>query len=139
VALTAAYAAISGVSFAGDHGEAVLLVLMTVGGFALGTQFSSMLAHITSSVATEHAADISGVTTTAGQIGGAIGVAGFGTLYFGASASATHAFALVAGAFAAVALLAVLVARLAVYAGSSTEITRPRRPSRNCTTPARAA
>jgi MFS family permease len=113
LALAAAYAAISVFSLAGGQGELALLPLLTAGGFALGVQFSSMLAHLTQAVAPEYAADLSGVTTTASQIGGALGVAGFGTLYLG-NAGPTHAFGIVAAAFAAFALLAALVARLAL-------------------------
>jgi hypothetical protein len=58
---------------------------------------------------------ISGVSTTAIQVGGAIGVAAFGTLYFSLNASsgihqATHAFAVTTAAFAVIALLATATA-----------------------------
>jgi hypothetical protein len=47
----------------------------------LGIQFSALLAHVTNAVPAEFAPDISGVSTTTLQIGGAVGVAAFGTLY----------------------------------------------------------
>ncbi len=42
---------------------------------------AAMLAHLTSAVPAGHAPDINGVFTTTAQIGGSIGVAGFGSLY----------------------------------------------------------
>jgi hypothetical protein len=75
VQLTAAYAAISVVLFTGHHGEAVLVALLGAGGLGLGLQFSALIGHITNSVPSDYASDISGVTTTTTQIGGAVGVA----------------------------------------------------------------
>jgi MFS family permease len=113
--LTASYLAISATLFTGHHGEAVLVPLLGVGGLGLGIQFSALLAHLTKSVPTEYASDISGVSTTAMQVGGAIGVAAFGTLYFSLNVSsgihqATQAFAVTTAAFAAIALLATATA-----------------------------
>lgn len=61
--------------------EVVLLVLLGVGGFGLGTGFATLIGHLTNAVPERYAPDISGVATTALQIGGAIGVAAFGSLY----------------------------------------------------------
>jgi hypothetical protein len=113
--LTIAYVAIRAVLFSGRHSEALLVPLLGVGGLGLGIQFSAVIAHLTKAVPAEYAADISGVSTTAIQIGGAIGVAAFGTLYLSltshtGAADATHAFALTTAAFAAVALLATIAA-----------------------------
>ncbi len=106
--LTAAYAAISVALFTGHHGEALLVVLLGVGGLGLGIQFSALIAHLTNAVPPEYAPDISGVSTTTLQIGGAVGVATFGTLYLSLTSHAgtghgTHAFAVTVAAFAATA------------------------------------
>jgi MFS family permease len=120
--LAATYAAISAVLFAGHHEELLLIVLLGMGGLGLGIQFSGLIAHLTDAVPTDFAADISGVSTTTMQIGGALGIAALGTLYLSQShvsaAHATHAFALTVAAFAAIALFATGVAHQA---------TRPRR------------
>jgi hypothetical protein len=67
--------------------------------------FSGLIADVTTSVPSTYAADVSGVTTTTTQIGGALGVAAFGTLYESLShigvGRAMHAFALVSAGFAA--------------------------------------
>jgi MFS family permease len=115
--LAAVYAAISAMLFSGEHREGALVALLALGGLGLGVQFSALIAHVSGAVAPEHAADISGVSTTMSQVGGALGVAGFGTLYYThAAAGATHAFALVTAALCVVALLAAAGARRAVYA-----------------------
>ncbi len=85
------------------------------GGLGLGTVFTTLLGHLTSAVPTRHAPDISGVFTTTGQIGGSIGVAGFGSLYL-ATASGTsggRAFGVTALALAGAALLGTVPAWLA--------------------------
>jgi MFS family permease len=111
--LAAAYVAISVALFTGHAGEALLVLLLGAGGLGLGTQFSSLIARVTNAVPADYAADISGVSTTTMQIGAAIAVAAFGTLYLSlashvSSARATHAFAITTIALAAVALLATL-------------------------------
>ena len=126
--LAAAYAAISGTLFAGRNDGALLVVLLGAGGLGLGIQFSALIAHLTNAVPAEYAPDISGVSTTVLQIGGAVGVAAIGTLYLGLSASAdpTHAFAITTAAFAGVALLAAIGAGRAAAAPRSRQ-----RPSRS--------
>ncbi|HEY5018983.1 MAG TPA: MFS transporter [Streptosporangiaceae bacterium] len=109
--LAAAYSAISVMLFTGHQVQALLVVFRGVGGLGLGIQFSALIRHLTTSVAAEYAADISGVTTTTLQIGAAIGVAAFGTLYLSLTSRAgagpaTHAFTITTAAFAVVALLA---------------------------------
>ena len=114
--LAVAYAAISAALFAGHTGEAVLVVLLALGGLGLGIQFSALIMHLTTVVPADYAPDISGVSTTTSQIGAAVGVAAFGTLYLSldghtATGHASHAFALTAAALAAIALLAAATAR----------------------------
>jgi MFS family permease len=108
--LTTAYAAISAALFSGHHGEALLVGLLSLGGLGLGIQFSALIAHLTDTVPAEYAPDISGVSTTTLQIGGALGVAALGTLYLSlsgrAGTAADQAFAITTAAFAAIALLA---------------------------------
>jgi len=122
--LAAAYAAISVSQFAGSHSLALLVVLLGAGGLGLGIQFSSLVAHLTNAVPSRYAADISGVSTTTSQIGGALGVAAFGTLYLslaaGGAAYASHAFAVVVAAFATVATLAAVTAGRATAAPAGT-------------------
>ncbi len=112
--LAVAYAAISATLFAGRHDEGLLVVLLSFGGLGLGTQFSALIGHLTTVVAPDYAADISGVSTTGIQIGGALGVAALGTLYLSLTPTgavhATHAFAVTTLAFAAIALLATAMA-----------------------------
>ncbi|KAA8880593.1 MFS transporter [Nocardia colli] len=126
VLLAGAFAALSGVSFAGNHAETVLVILLGVGGFGLGVQFSAMLTHVTNAVHTGHAADISGVSTTLQQIGAAVGVAASGTLYLGlvgdAAFSPTRAFAVVNAVFTGVALLAAVFAYLSTAPHSAEQI-----------------
>jgi MFS family permease len=116
--LALAYAAISAALGTGHHGEPLLVVLLGLGGLGLGIQFSALIGHLTTVVPADYAPDISGVSTTTLQIGAAIGVAAFGTLYLSvngqtATSHATHAFALTTAALATVALLATAAARRA--------------------------
>jgi len=68
-----------------------------------------------------YAPDLSGVTTTILQIGGAIGVAALGTLYFSlatqaGSAQVTNAFAVVTSGLAAITLPATAMAFRSTHA-----------------------
>lgn len=104
-----------------------MVVLLGAGGLGLGLQFSSLITHLTTVVPADYAPDISGVSTTTMQIGGAISVAAFGTLYFGVdthpgAAHATHAFALTTAAFTVVALFAALVAYRTTRSSTSPEV-----------------
>jgi hypothetical protein len=67
--LAAAYSAISVMLFSGHHVQALLIVLLCVGGLGLGIQFSALIKHLTTAVPAEYAADISGVSTTAQRVG----------------------------------------------------------------------
>jgi hypothetical protein len=94
--LTLAYASISLSLFDGGSGEPLLLVLLAAGGFGLGLQFAALVGHVMNAVEARFAADISGVSSTLSQLGGAIGVAGIGSLYLSIAgapdpARATHA------------------------------------------------
>ena len=120
VLLAAAYAAISLTLFRGDRALGLLVPLLAAGGLGLGIQFSALVAHLTNSVPSGYAPDISGVSTTTMQIGGGVGVAAFGTLYLSLASAgggqSTHAFAAVTAAFATVAAVAALAARRATAA-----------------------
>ena len=118
--LALAYAGISVLLLTAGHRETALAVIMGVGGFGLGIQFNTLIAHLTTRAPTGYAADISGVSTTVGQIGGALGVAGFGTLYFGLATgagarTAIHAFAATTAAYAAIATLSTFTAWRATH------------------------
>ncbi len=114
--LAAAYATISAVLFVDQHSEALLIVLLAIGGFGLGIQFSSTIGHLTGSVPTDYAPDISSVTSTTSQIGGALGVAAFGTLYLSLNPSgATQSFAIVTAALAGITLLSTVAAYIATH------------------------
>jgi MFS family permease len=120
VMLAGAYLAISAVLFAGRPTDVVLAVLLALGGFGLGTGFAVMIGYLASAVPKQYAPDISGVSTTGLQIGGAIGVAAFGSLYLseavgGGAPTARHAFALTCLALGATALVAACAARLSIH------------------------
>lgn len=128
--LAAGYSAISATMFSGHHPQALLLVLLAVGGFGLGITFSSILAHLTAAVAPRYAADISGVFTTSLQVAGAIGIAAFGTIYLSqithpGHAQATHAFAITTAVFALVAFTAAATAYKATHAPATRPETEP--------------
>lgn len=119
--LAGGYGAISATMFTGRHPETLLLVLLAVGGFGLGTVFSSILAHLTAAATPRYAPDISGVFTTSLQVAGAIGIAAFGAIYLSQvthpdRVKATHAFAITTAAFALVALIAAATAYKATHA-----------------------
>jgi hypothetical protein len=90
----------------------------------LGAALGESGVRLTNSVPTRYAPDISGVCTTVLQIGGALGVAAFGSLYLGEAAGggagpARHAFAVTCIALAATALVAVFTARVSTRAGAA--------------------
>jgi len=118
--LAASYMTLSVALFTGHHSEALLVVLLGVGGLGLGIQFSALIAHLANAVPAAYAPDISGVSASTLQIGGVIGVAVFGTLYLSLTAHAgvahtTHAFAVTTAALAAVALLATVTGHCATH------------------------
>ena len=116
--LAAAYLVIAMSMFSGTHDEALLAILLAVGGLGLGTQFASMIGHLTNAVSSERAPDISGVSTAFMQLAAAVAVAGFGTAYLGlaskpGAAQATDAFAVISLALAVTSLGAAVTAHLA--------------------------
>jgi predicted MFS family arabinose efflux permease len=122
--LAIAYEAIAAALFAGRPPDIVLYVLLALGGFGLGTGFATMIGHLTSSVPTRCAPDISGVSTTVLQIGGAVGVAAFGSLYLaeaagGGAGPARHAFAVTCLVLGATALVAASAAGLSMRCGAA--------------------
>ncbi|WP_329164214.1 MFS transporter [Streptomyces sp. NBC_01387] len=66
---------------AGAQGTVWLIVLLGIGGIGYGAAFSGTLAHLTESVETRYAPDVSGLFNTTLQVGGTLGVAAFGTVY----------------------------------------------------------
>jgi hypothetical protein len=124
--MAAAYLILSASLFTGQFREALLLALLGVGGLGLGSGFNALIAHLTGVVPSRFAADISGVSTSTLQIGGAVGVAVFGTDYLGLAAragvaQATHAFAITTLALAGTALIAAASAYLATHVGTAVE------------------
>lgn len=118
--LAAAYAAISTTMFTDLPSQALLLMLLAVGGLGLGTVFSAILVHLTTAATGRYAADISGVFTTTLQIAGTIGVAAFGTLYLSqttdtSAQSARHAFGVVTATFTLLMMLAAVTAYRATH------------------------
>jgi MFS family permease len=136
--LAGSYTAISAALFNGDHAELLLVVLLAAGGLGLGIQFSGLIAHLTSAVPTEYAADISGVSSTTVTIGGSIGIAALGTVYLtlashAGAAHATHAFAITTSVFATVAFLASIAAHRATHT-KTPRAANTRRPAHTTTT-----
>jgi MFS family permease len=122
VLLATAYAALAAALLTGRPPDIALCVLLALGGFGLGIGFATMIGHLTSSVPSRFAPDISGVSTTVLQIGGAVGVAAFGSLYLGEAAGggagqARHAFAVTCLVLGATALVAACAAGLSMRGG----------------------
>jgi predicted MFS family arabinose efflux permease len=108
--LAAAYVALSAGVLADVAGGPLLVVLLGLGGFGLGTSFSGLIGHLTSAVPTGNAPDISGLLVMVAQMSGVVGVATFGTAYFALASDPARAFAIVAGVFALTSLAAALAA-----------------------------
>jgi hypothetical protein len=98
--------AIAAAVLAGVSGGPLLIVLLGLGGFGLGTSFSGLVGHITSAVPEGAAPDISGLLVMTAQMAGVVGVATFGTAYFALASDPRQAFSLIAGGFALTALAA---------------------------------
>jgi MFS family permease len=117
--LAASFAGIAASAVAGAGGGAELIILLGVGGLGYGAAFSSILTHLTSTVTDRYAADVSGLFNTTLQVGGALGVAIFGTVYLNlapqpGAAAAAHGFGVTTLAMAATAVVATVLAQLAV-------------------------
>ena len=110
------YLAVASVLRSGGQGGVSLQVAMVVTGVALALGFSPLVTHALVRVPRRQAADASGLLTTTIQLGQAVGVATFGSLFLtldagrGAAASAVsgHALAGTMSWLAVVMLLAVL-------------------------------
>jgi MFS family permease len=135
--LAAAYAAISGVLFAGQRGDGSLALLFAAGGLGLGINFAALTGRMTSAVSARHAPDISGASSTLMSIGGSVGVAGLGSLYLtlartavsaapgaataSGAATAARAFAVTAAALAGLGAFAAVAAYRAARAAEHVE------------------
>jgi MFS family permease len=121
--LAAGFAGLAACLLAGDTGGVTLMALLGVAGLGLGTAFTGMLSHLTSSVSGEHAAALSGLFNTAARAGGVIGTAAFGTIYLALvhhAGQAVHGFAVLNLALAATALAATAMAVVSVWRRSTT-------------------
>jgi MFS family permease len=117
VILAAGFAGLAASLAAGNTNGVLLMALLGVAGLGLGTAFTGMLGHLTSSVTGEHAAGLSGLFNTTTRAGGVIGTAVFGTAYLAlvpGPGRAVHGFALINLALAATALAAAALALLSV-------------------------
>jgi MFS family permease len=117
VILAAGFAALAASLHAGDTSGALLMTLLGVAGLGLGTAFTGMLSHLTSSVTDEQAADLSGLFNTTTRAGGVIGTAAFGTAYLALvhdPGQAVRGFATLNLALAVTALAAAALAALSV-------------------------
>lgn len=121
--LATAYVAISVVVASDRPSDTVLAVLLGFGGLGLGTGFATLIGHLTNTVPADYASDISGVITSTQQVGGAIGMAAFGSLYLtlavpaaaAPGANASHAFAVTTLALGVAAVFACVTAYLATH------------------------
>jgi len=111
--LAATYAAMAATAMTGRPDPVLLAILSLAGGFGLGVQFNALIAHLIAAVPGDYAPDISGVSTTISQIGGAVAVAGLGTVYLTLADHPANAFAATATVLAVTAGAAGLAAHLA--------------------------
>lgn len=118
--LAAGFAGLAACLLAGDTSGVTLMILLGVAGLGLGTAFTGMLSHLTSSVSGEHAAALSGLFNTATRAGGVIGTAAFGTVYLALvhhPGQAVHGFAVLNLILAATALAATAMGLVSVRRG----------------------
>lgn len=118
--LAAGFAGLAACLLAGDTSGATLMTLLGVAGLGLGTAFTGMLSHLTSSVSGEHAAALSGLFNTATRAGGVIGTAAFGTVYLALvhhPGQAVHGFAVLNLILAVTALAATAMGLVSVRRG----------------------
>ncbi|HLZ57863.1 MAG TPA: MFS transporter [Ktedonosporobacter sp.] len=117
--LAASYASIGMSVLAGATGGPLLIILLGLGGLSMGLQFTALISHLTNSVDSRDAADLSGLYNAIFRIAGVLGVAAFGTLYLALAPHpgrevAIHAFTIVMFALAASSLLATVAAYLSI-------------------------
>jgi len=111
------YLAVAAVLRSGGRGGIALQVALVITGAALALGFSPLVTHALVKVPLHHAADASGLLTTTIQLGQAVGVATFGSLFLtldaedrgpaGAAASG-HALAITLGCLAVTLVLGVV-------------------------------
>jgi EmrB/QacA subfamily drug resistance transporter len=76
----------------GSHGGALFFVALLLFGLSMGPAFGSLMAHSLTHVPLARAADVSGLLTTALQLGQVVGVATFGSVFLTiATTSSAHA------------------------------------------------
>ncbi|WP_199931331.1 MFS transporter [Streptomyces sp. CB02923] len=112
--LAAGYAGVWAYLATGQRAGPLLFALLAPGGLGLGLGNNALIAHLTSAVPARHAADLSGVISTVGQLSGALGVAALGSWYLalatGGPAAAVHALGWLVAGFTALALCATVAA-----------------------------
>ena len=108
------YLAIAAALHSGGRGGVALQAALVVTGAALALGFSPLVTHSLVRVPLQHAADASGLLTTTIQLGQAIGVATFGSLFLtldagrGGPVASGHAVAVTLGWLAAAMVFAVI-------------------------------
>ena len=132
LALGLTYVAIAIALAAGATSGWLLIALLGLGGLTFGIQFAGTVGHLTGSVGSEHAADMSGLVNTVMRIGSVIGVAAFGTVYLSLAPdpgqqAAVHAFTVVVVLFALTTLAGAVTAYLAIRERAARRDTGPRR------------
>lgn len=109
--LALAYTALGASLALAPVADALLVVLLALGGLGLGLNFSALIVHLTNVTPVAQATDISGLITTTAPVGGAVGVATLGSFYLAWTGSnASQAFAWTCFLMAAVAAGAALLA-----------------------------
>lgn len=109
--LAVSYLAISISLFNGRSGGTLLFGLLGLGGFGLGIGFTANIRRLTGAASARYASDISGLITTFSQLAGVLGIATFGTAFFGlvprpGPAADIRGFAIITALFAVTAVLA---------------------------------
>ncbi len=121
VILAAAYLGLCAALLTRHAEGALLITLLGVGGFGLGVGFGALISHLTASVTSRYAPDMSGLITTTAQLAAVAGIAVFGTAYLGlvphpGPRVAMRAFTIVTAGFALTALLAATAAYRSTHA-----------------------
>ncbi len=120
LAAVGGYLAVGIVLRSGGQGGLALQAAMVVTGAALALGFSPLITHALVRVPLRHAADASGLLTTTIQLGQAVGVATFGSLYLTLDADRAGAAPAVSGHALAITLAWLAVAMVsAVAAGTA--------------------